>query len=66
LDRLKESVLSFGKMAELVFRGSMVAVIDLDVKTAEKMLALEPKVDKFEEGIEVSILDLLVSPYIFF
>ena len=44
----------------------MVAVIDLAVKTAEKMLTLEPKVDKFEEGIEVSILDLLVSPYIFF
>ncbi len=38
-------------MAELVFRGSMVAVIDLNVKTAEKMLTLEPKVDKFEEEL---------------
>ena len=37
----------------------MVAVIDLDIKLAEKTLALEAKVDKFEEGIEVSIFDLL-------
>jgi len=59
LDMLKESVLSFGKMAEMIFRDSMVAVIDLDIKLAEKTLALEAKVDKFEEGIEVSIFDLL-------
>ena len=36
LDLLKESVVSFGKMVELAFRDSIVAVIDLDVKLAEK------------------------------
>jgi phosphate transport system protein len=59
LDLLKESVLSFGKMAEMIFRDSMVAVIDLDVKLAERTLAYEADVDKLEEGIEVSIFDLL-------
>ena len=59
LDLLKESVVSFGKMVELAFRDSMVAVIDLDVKLAEKTLAFEEEVDKLEEGIEVSISDLI-------
>ena len=59
LDLLKESVVSFGKMVELVFRDSMVAVIDLDVKLAERTLAFEAEVDKLEEEIEVSIFDLL-------
>ena len=56
---LKESVLSFGKTVELIFSDSMIAVIDLDVKMAEKVLAVEAKVDEFEDEIEVSILDLL-------
>jgi phosphate transport system protein len=59
LDLLKESVLSFGEMVELIFRDSMASVINLDVKLAEKTLALEPEVDKLEEGIEVSVFDLL-------
>ena len=37
----------------------MIAVIDLDVKLAERTLAFEAKVDKFEEEIEDSIYDLL-------
>jgi phosphate transport system protein len=59
LDLLQESVISFGKMVELVFSDSMNAVIDLDVKLAERTIALEAKVDKFEGEIEVSIFDLL-------
>jgi phosphate transport system regulatory protein PhoU len=59
LDLLKESVVSFGKMVELAFRDSMVAVIDLDIKLAEKTLAFEADVGKLEEGIEVSIDDLI-------
>jgi len=59
LDLLKESVLSFGEMVELIFRDSMASVINLDVKLAEKTLALEPEIDKLEEGIEVSVFDLL-------
>ena len=59
LDMLKESVFSFGKMVELMFRDSMVAVIDLDIKLAEKVLASETEIYKLEEGIEVSIFDLL-------
>jgi phosphate transport system protein len=59
LDLLKESVVSFGKMVELAYRDSMVAVIDLDVKLAERTLAYEAEVDKLEEGIEVSIDDLI-------
>ncbi len=59
LDLLKESVVSFGKMVELAFRDSMVAVIDLDIKLAEKTLAFEAEVDKLEEGIEISIDDLI-------
>ena len=59
LDLLQESVISFGKMVELVFSDSMNAVIDLDVKLAERTITLEAKVDKFEGEIEVSIFDLL-------
>lgn len=59
LDLLKESVISFGKMTDLIFKDSMVAVVDLNIKLAKKTLALETEVDKFEEDIEVSILDLL-------
>ena len=59
LDLLRESVISFGKMVEMAFRDSMVAVIDLDVNLAESTLAFEAEVDKLEEEIEVSIWDLL-------
>jgi len=59
LDLLKESVLSLGEMSEMIFRDSMEAVIDLNVELARKTLALEPEADKLEEGIEVSIFDLL-------
>ncbi|KKG14559.1 PhoU family transcriptional regulator [Methanosarcina sp. 2.H.T.1A.6] len=59
LDLLKESVLSLGEMSELIFHDSMEAVIDLNVELAKKTLALEPEADKLEEGIEVSIFDLL-------
>ncbi len=52
-------MLSFGKTVELMFSDSMVAVIDLDIKMAEKVLAFEAKVNEFEDEIEVSILDLL-------
>jgi phosphate transport system protein len=59
LDLLKESVFSLGETVELAFNDSMVAVINLDVKLAEKTLALEPEVDKLEEGIEASVFDIL-------
>lgn len=59
LNLLKDSVLSLGEMVELIFRDSMTSVINLDVKLAEKTLALEPEVDKLEEGIEASVFDLL-------
>ena len=59
LDLLKESVLSLGEMVKLIFRDSMTSVINLDIKLAEKTLALEPEVDKLEESIEVSVFDLL-------
>jgi phosphate transport system protein len=59
LDLLKESVVSFGKMVEITFRDSIVAVVDLDIKLAERTLACEAEVDKLEEGIEVSIYDLI-------
>lgn len=59
LDMLKDSVFSFGKMVELMFRDSIVAVIDLDIILAEKVLASETEIYKLEEGIEVSIFDLL-------
>jgi len=59
LEMLKESVLSFGKMVELTFSDSTIAVIDLDIKMAEKVLAFEAKMGELEDEIEVSILDLL-------
>ena len=59
LEMLKKSVLSLGGTVELIFCDSMDAVIDLDIKLAEKTLALEAKVDKFEEEIEVCICYLL-------
>ncbi|AKB19368.1 Phosphate transport system regulatory protein PhoU [Methanosarcina sp. WWM596] len=59
LDLLRESVLSLGEMSEMIFHDSMGAVIDLNVELAKKTLALEPEADKLEEGIEVSIFDLL-------
>ncbi|MGB9929314.1 MAG: phosphate signaling complex protein PhoU [Methanosarcina sp.] len=59
LDLLKKSVLSLGEMVELIFNNSMVSVIDLDRELAQKTLALEAEVEKLEEGIEVSIFDLL-------
>ena len=52
-------MLSFGKTVELMFSDSMMAVIDLDIKIAEKVLDFEAKLDEFEDEIEVSILDLL-------
>jgi phosphate transport system protein len=59
LELLKESMVSFGKDVELAFRDSMVSVIDLDVELAKRTLAFEAEVDKLEEGIEVSISDLI-------
>lgn len=59
LDLLKKSVLSLGKMSELIFRDSMEAVIDLNVELARMTLAHESEVDKLEKGIEASVFDLL-------
>ncbi len=59
LDLLKESVISFGKMVELIFCDSIDAFIDLDIKVAKRVLVLAAKMDKYEDGIEVSISDLL-------
>jgi phosphate transport system protein len=59
LDLLSKSVLSLGGIVELVFRDSMVSVIDLNVKLAERTIAYETEIYKLEEGIEVSIYDLL-------
>jgi phosphate transport system protein len=59
LDLLKVSVLSFGKMTDRIFKDSMISVIDTNTDLAKKTLALEAEVDKFEEDIESSILDLL-------
>jgi len=59
LNLLNESVVSFGKMVELAFRDSVRAVIDLDIKLAERTLDFEKEVDKLEDEIEVSISDLI-------
>jgi len=59
LDLLKEAVLSLGKMVQRVFRDSMIAVEHLDIKLAERTIASETELNKLEEGIEVSICDLL-------
>jgi len=59
LEILKDSVLSFGKIVKLMFDDSIMAVIDLDIKMAEKVLAFETEMSDIEDEIEVSILDLL-------
>ena len=59
LDLLKESVVYFGKNVEMAFKDSMISVIDLDVELAKRTLAFEEEVEKLEEGIEVSIADLI-------
>jgi phosphate transport system protein len=59
LDLLSKSVLSLGKIVQRVFADSMIAVEHLDIKLAEKTIASETEVNKLEEGIEVSICDLL-------
>ena len=59
LDLLKETELSLGKMVHRVFRYSMIAVEHLDIKLAERTIAYETEINKLEEGIEVSICDLL-------
>jgi phosphate transport system protein len=59
LELLRESMVSFGKDVELAFRDSMVSVIDLDVELAKRTLAFEEEVDELEEGIVVSISDLI-------
>ena len=46
-------------MVELVFRDSIDAFIDLDVKVAKRVLVLATKMGEYEERIEVSISDLL-------
>lgn len=58
LNLLKKSVLTFGEMAEFVFKDSMDAVISLDTSLAKKTLALEPKMDRLEKVIEISTCDL--------
>lgn len=47
-------------MVELVFRDSIDAFIDLDVKVAKRVLVLATKMGEYEERIEVSISNLLV------
>ena len=59
LDLLKETEFSLGKMVQRVFRDSMIAVEHLDIKLAERTIASETELNKLEEGIEVSICDLL-------
>ena len=59
LDLLKEAVLSLGEIVQRVFRDSVIAVEHLDIKLAERTIASETEINKLEEGIEVSICDLL-------
>jgi phosphate transport system protein len=47
-------------MVELIFCDWIYAFIDLDIKVAKRVLVLATKMDKYEEGIEVSISDMLV------
>jgi phosphate transport system protein len=47
-------------VVELVFRDSIDAFIDLDVKVAKRVLVLATKMGEYEERIEVSISNLLV------
>ena len=55
----KDSLLSLGEQAELIFSDSMDAVINLDVELATRILAMEPKIDEIEEEIEASVIELL-------
>jgi phosphate transport system protein len=43
----------------VIFRYYMVVFIDLEVKIAKRKLVFETEVNKIEEGIEISICDLL-------
>ena len=59
LDLLKKAVLSLGEIVQRVFRDSVIAIEHLDIKLAERTIASETEINKLEEGIEVSICDLL-------
>jgi phosphate transport system protein len=59
LDLLSKSVLSLGTIVQRVFADSMMAVEHLDIKLAERTIASETELNMLEEGIEVSICDLL-------
>jgi phosphate transport system protein len=52
-------VVSFGKIIYMIFRDYVVVVIDLEEKIAKRKLVFEAEVNKIEEGIEISICDLL-------
>ncbi|WP_440954608.1 phosphate signaling complex protein PhoU [Methanosarcina sp. Mfa9] len=56
---LKESVLSLGELAEKILHDSMESVINLDLELARETLDLEPKADRLEYKIEVTINDLI-------
>lgn len=56
---LKESVLSLGELAEKILHDSMESVINLDLELARETLELEPKADRLEYKIEVTINDLI-------
>jgi phosphate transport system protein len=56
---LKESVLSLGGLAEKILHDSMESVINLDLELARETLDLEPKADRLEYKIEVTINDLI-------
>lgn len=56
---LKESVLSLGELAEQILHDSMESVINLDLELARETLDLEPKADRLEYKIEVTINDLI-------
>ncbi len=43
----------------MIFRYYLVVFIDLEVKIAKRKLVFETEVNKIEEGIEISICDLL-------
>jgi len=56
---LEESVLSLGGLAEKILHDSMDSVINLDLELARETLDLEPKADRLEYKIEVTINDLI-------
>ena len=56
---LEESVLSLGGLAEKILHDSMDSVINLDLELAHETLDLEPKADRLEYKIEVTINDLI-------